>query len=231
VTVDIVGGSAHGCCCVGVTKLEGPFLPVGSKRQGGLGAHLTAIDGLAVSATHEYCCCVHVSAAGVDEAGAGPKVDAGVQVYMDPSTSLLPPDATAPPPDLLAAAAPPLAAAAAAQRRLGQYVQDNRQAAAVLAGLSAWLPQDVVEEAAAAAAAADSAAADAHTAEGSSEQAAAAVAGGSSAQGGGASVSGVSLWREEARVAVSVVELVSQLEETWGGVLDKLEQAQVRGLA
>lgn len=40
-------------------------------------------------------------------------------------------------------------------------------------------------------------------------------------------MSGVSLWREEARVAVSVVELVGQLEGTWGDLLDRLEQAQV----
>jgi hypothetical protein len=41
-------------------------------------------------------------------------------------------------------------------------------------------------------------------------------------------VSGVSLWREEARVAGSIAALVTELEEQWGSVLEKLEQAQVR---
>jgi hypothetical protein len=37
----------------------------------------------------------------------------------------------------------------------------------------------------------------------------------------------VSLWREEARLAESVVELVAQLEESWGELMDKLDQEQV----
>jgi hypothetical protein len=37
----------------------------------------------------------------------------------------------------------------------------------------------------------------------------------------------VSLWREEARLAESVVELVAQLEESWGGLMDTLDQEQV----
>jgi hypothetical protein len=94
----------------------------------------------------------------------------------------------------------------------------------VLAGLAAWLPQELVDAATAAAAAAAAAGAGDEGAEG--------VSGSTARQEGDAAAvgsggSGVSLWREEARVAGSVVELVTELEERWGGVLDQLEQAQV----
>lgn len=97
----------------------------------------------------------------------------------------------------------------------------------MLAGLAAWLPQDLVDAAAAAAAAGtDSTAAEDSGEKGPDEGGGAAAA---AAAAGAVGVSGVSLWREEARVAGSIVEIVTELEERWGGVLDKLEQAQVRG--
>lgn len=143
-----------------------------------------------------------------------------MQADLAPAASLLPPDSSAPHPDLLAAAGPALPAAG--RISLGQHLREHQEAAAVLAGLSAWLPQELVDAATAAAGAADGGAEGSAGAAGQEGDAAAA---GSS----GSSVSGVALWREEARVAGSVVELVTELEERWGGVLDQLEQAQVGG--
>lgn len=167
------------------------------------------------------CDCLHVTPAGTGGSlSEGPRVDAAVQADLAPLASLLPPDSSAPHPDLLAAAGPALTAAG--RISLGQHLREHQQAAAVLAGLSAWLPQELVD-------AVTAAAADGVAAEGGAEGSAGAAAAGqeSDAAAAGSGVSGVSLWREEARVAGSVVDLVSELEERWGGVLDQLEQAQV----
>jgi len=121
---------------------------------------------------------------------------------------------------------------------LQQHLQANREAAAVLAGLAAWLPQDIIDTAAAAAAGTAGAAGGSGAGGDSAASEPAAVGENAGSNGvvgaaegsgssGAAGVSGVWLWREEARVAMSVVELVGQLEGTWGDLLDRLEQAQV----
>lgn len=170
--------------------------------------------------------CLHVTPAGTGGSSSdGPRVDAAVQADLVPAASLLPPDSSAPHPDLLAAAGPALTAAG--RISLGQHLREHQQAAAVLAGLSAWLPQELVD-AATAAAAAGAADGGAEGSAGAAGPAAAGHEGDAAAAGSsGSVVSGVSLWREEARVAGSVVELVTELEERWRGVLDQLEQAQV----
>ena len=158
-----------------------------------------------------------------DASSAESRVDAGVQADLGPSGPLLPPDSSAPPPELLSAVAAPLAAAAG--KDLRQPLQQHREAAAVLAGLTAWLPREVLNAAAAAAGGGGAEGADggASAAAEGGEGGAAAAAGAGAAGGLG----GVSLWREEARLAESVVELVAQLEESWGGLMDTLEQEQV----
>lgn len=147
-----------------------------------------------------------------------------MQADLAPSAAALPPDSTAPHPDLLAVGAAPVAAVG---QQLQQHLQANREAAAVLAGLASWLPQELVDSVAAASAGG----LDGNSSSNGPAEGGISGSGGvEGAEGAAVSsgVSGVSLWREEARVAASVVELVSQLEDTWGDVLTRLEQAQVR---
>jgi hypothetical protein len=151
---------------------------------------------------------------------AASRVDAAVQVELQPP---LPPDDTPLPPNLLSIGQRALSASAG---QLQQHLKHNRESAAVLAGLAAWLPPELVAQAAAeAAAAAVEAGRD-----GAGDAAAAAAeqaGGGGAAATPAAASSGADAWREEARLAASVVGLVAQLEEAWGDLLSKLELSQV----
>jgi hypothetical protein len=160
-------------------------------------------------------------------------VDAEVQVsLLQPKQQFaLPDDTTALPSQLLQVGAEAVASQGT-RALLQDHVAFNQQAASVLAGLSAWLPQDLLaaaEAAAAAAAPAAGAAADAVDGAAAAPAADAEAAGkAASAAAAAAVLVGPDLWREEARVAGSVAGLAVQLEDTWGAVLDELEAAEVR---
>jgi hypothetical protein len=193
-----------------------------------------------VSSIYSLHICITADA---DTSSPAAMVDAEVQVcLLQPSQQYaLPEDVTAPPSQLLQAAAEAVASDGT-RSMLQDHVAFSRQAASILAGLSAWLPQDMVAAAeaasAAAVAAAPATAADQAGAAGGtagSEAAAAAAetagnaeaAGKAAAAAAAAALVGADLWREEARVASSVAGLAVQLEGTWGAVLDELEAAEV----
>jgi hypothetical protein len=160
-------------------------------------------------------------------------VDAEVQVCLLDAKQhyMLPDDATALPGQLLQAGAEAITSEGT-RALLQDHVASSQQAASVLAGLSAWLPQELLAaaEAAAAAAAATADTTTAGQADGTADMPAAAdaeAAGKAAAAAAAAALVGPDLWREEARVAGSVAGLAVQLEDTWGAVLDELEAAEV----
>jgi hypothetical protein len=181
-------------------------------------------------------------AADAEASSPAAMVDAEVQVcLLQPSQQFaLPEDVTALPGQLLQAAAEAVASDGT-RSMLQDHVAFSQQAASVLAGLSSWLPQDMVAAAEAAAAAAIAAApaiapdqADAGDITAPGEAAAAGETAGDAEAAGKAATAaaaaalvGADLWREEARVASSVAGLAVQLEGTWGVVLDELEAAEV----
>lgn len=159
-----------------------------------------------------------------------PKADAAVQVELGSS---LPPEPTPLHPHLLDGAQQAITAAAAAGQ-LTQHLRHNQESAAVLAGLAAWLPADLVAAAEAEAAGVEAAALDGSNASapGEASEGQAAAAGAAAGERGGGSIAsaaggGADAWREEARLAGSVVQLVQDLESSWGSVLTRLEVSQV----